>query len=181
MKLSGLPLAALLLLLSLFAPSSFAAAPAQGGEVRLEAFKVVTTTGSSGAREAVEPLQALRPGDTVEYVATYTNGMAATAHGVQLVVPVPTGGLEYVSRQAAPLADAASLDGKSFAPMPLTRKVTDANGKTAVKPVPLAEYRMLRWALGDVPAGASRSVRARMVLPNLPSSAVASVNASTAK
>lgn len=181
MKLSGLPLAALLLLLSLFARVSLAAAPAQGGEVRLEAFKVVTRTGPNGARESVEPLQAVRPGDTVEYVATYTNGLAGVAHGVQLMVPVPAGGLEYVAQQAAPLADAVSLDGKSFAPLPLTRKVTEAGGKTSVKPVPLGEYRSLRWTLGDVPAGASRSVRARMVLPSIPSSAVASVNASTAK
>jgi hypothetical protein len=135
--------------------------------VRLVAYKVATALEAGVPRERLETLQSLRPGDTMEYEATYVNGAAEAMRDVQVTLPVPEGGLVY-----EPSADTllASLDGRSFQPVPLMRLQITADGRKLMRRVPLAEYRFLRWDLGHVPAGASRSVRARMTLPALPAS-----------
>lgn len=43
--------------------------------------------------------------------------------------------------------------------------MTLPDGRTARREVPASEYRFLRWNLGDLPAGSTRTVRARMQLP----------------
>ena len=55
-----------------------------------------------------------------------------------------------------------AADGKSFAPVPLTRRVKLAGGKTVVREVPAAEYRALRWSIGSLAANSTRTVGARM-------------------
>lgn len=148
------------------------AEPAQRAEVRLSAYKVVAASADGSAKESRQPLQQLRPGDTVEYEAVYVNRSGETARDVQLTVPVPSGGLEYMATQTSPRAPTASIDGAHFAALPLLRTETLASGERVTKPVPLAEYRALRWSLGDLPAGATRSVSARMQLPAVPAAAV---------
>jgi hypothetical protein len=164
----------ILVLLAVGCQTVFAAG-APTPEVRLVAYLVASTRTADGLQETLRPLKDLRPGDTIEYQATYLNPTAQTARAVMLTVPVPTGGLQYIAQQKSPLATSASIDGRSFAALPLTRVETVA-GKPVVKPVPLADYRSLRWNLGDVPAGASRVVKARMVLPPLSSATVVAVN-----
>jgi uncharacterized repeat protein (TIGR01451 family) len=144
-------------------------------EVRLNAFKVVPP--APGAPERLVPLQAMRPGDTVEYEAVYRNPTAQLAKNVALTLPVPPGGLTYQPMPAlAPLANLASTDGKVFEAVPLMRTLTTADGRRVTQPVPLAEYRYLRWTLGDLPAGSTRSVRARMHLVGAEATTVASAS-----
>lgn len=106
------------------------------------------------------PADSVKPGDLVAYTATYRNTGKDTAHSLVLTVPVPVG-MEYQGHQpgekSAPAL--ASLDGSSYAPVPLTRKVKNAQGREVVQQVPLAEYRFLRWNVPQLAAGASVSVQ----------------------
>lgn len=139
-----------------------------GAEVRLTGWKVVAepARGADAGADRLEPLQRVQPGDRVEYHATYVNGAAAVARGVQLTIPVPGQGLAWLppapGSSAEPAPTLASLDGERFEPLPLLRPHTLPDGRRVLRPVPVADYRYLRWQLGDVPAGATRTVRARM-------------------
>jgi hypothetical protein len=159
----------LLTLLMLAALPARADAP-RGAVVQLKAYRIVALQTAKGVRETLEPLNELRPGDTVEYEAAYVNGTGQTVHDVHLTIPVPEGGLVYKGATSLP-PQAATLDGKQYAALPLTRVETEANGQRVARPVPLAEYKALRWNLGDVPSGTTRIVRARMQLPALPAAA----------
>ena len=68
----------------------------------------------------------------------------------------------YLPSTAAPVAAEASIDGQHFDAIPLKRHVRLADGSEVTRDVPLDEYRYLRWTLGDMPAGESRTVRARV-------------------
>jgi hypothetical protein len=143
---------------------AFADSP-RGAEVQLTAYKVVFVSTPNGVRENLEPLKQVRPGDTVEYEATYVNGTGQAVHDVNLTIPVPEGGLVYIAGQKSRIANTATADGKLFATLPLTRVEVRPDGQKVTREVPLAEYKALRWSLGDLPDGAKRSVRARMQLP----------------
>ena len=156
----ALPALSLLLTEQAFAQAAAPAAPR--AEIKLVAYRIVSTPGPTGLRETREPLKTLSPGDLIEYEATYFNRSAQPMRDVSMTVPVPAGGLAYIAAQKAPLASSASTDGKVFAALPLTREEVSADGKHITQPVPLADYRVLRWNLGDLPAGASRSARVRM-------------------
>lgn len=136
------------------APAAWAQANVQS---HLLAEKVVRTPAGEVSRA---PADAARPGDLVVYTARYRNAGKDAANALQLTVPVPVG-MEY----QGPAADdkrppqLASVDGKDYAPVPLTRKVKNAQGQDAVQPVPLSEYRFLRWNVDRLAAGASVSVQ----------------------
>ena len=71
--------------------------------------------------------------------------------------------------------DPAVLDGTRFAPLPLMHRVKQADGHEAEVPVPLEEYRALRWTLGTLAPGKSEQVSARVrVNTTLPRLAAAS-------
>ena len=140
------------------APAAAASAPS----LELAAFKIVPAR--AGEPEHRVSAEQARSGDQLEYVATYRNPTASPLHHVQVTVPVPASGVEYVLETAAPRADAASSDGKRYAPLPLQRTETLADGRQVTRPAPGADYRFLRWDLGDVPPGAVRVVRTRVQL-----------------
>jgi hypothetical protein len=129
----------------------------------LSSYKIVPAAKPGDSERLVEATQA-RAGDQLEYRAVYCNPTAATVHHVIVTVPVPDNGVEYVLDTAAPHADQASTDGKQFAQLPLMRTETGADGSRKTRPAPGADYRFLRWDLGDVPAGATRTVRTRVQL-----------------
>lgn len=139
-------------------------------QVRLAAWKIVA---ESAQQESLQPLDKLLPGERVEYQATYDNPGALPARAVVLTLPIPAQGFVWQpaeSRADAPAPTHASLDGERFEPVPLMRAEQLPDGRRVMRRVPAAEYRFLRWQLGDVPAGASRTVRARMqmVAPDAP-------------
>lgn len=138
-----------------------AAAPLQ---VNLTAGKVVV---QANGVERLLPADTLRPGDIVEYQAVYQNRGSGSVRNVQAMLPIPPGGLEYLPDAKHPHAMRASLDGKRFDTIPLQRMVTLANGKQELRPVPVSEYRFLRWDLGDIAAGRSATVSSRMRLASV--------------
>jgi uncharacterized repeat protein (TIGR01451 family) len=127
--------------------------------VALQAFKVVTT--ATGTK--LVATDAAQPGDTIEYQVTYSNKGATPARDVLATLPVPKGGLAYLPDSAIPAAVQASLDGTTFAPLPLTRSVM-RGGHQVTETVPVSEYRFLRWKLGEIKPGASTTVSSRMRL-----------------
>ncbi|MEJ8837101.1 hypothetical protein [Ramlibacter sp. AN1133] len=102
----------------------------------------------------------MKPGDLVAYTATYRNTGKDAARSLVVTVPVPAG-MDYQGRQVdEKLAPSlASLDGKTYAAIPLTRKVKNAQGQEVVQEVPVAEYRFLRWNVPQLAAGANVSVQ----------------------
>jgi uncharacterized repeat protein (TIGR01451 family) len=128
--------------------------------VKLVAQQVVL----SGDKESLLPAEKARPGDIIEYQAAYVNTGDAAASKVMATVPVPVG-LSLVADSARPAAGQASLDGKTFSSVPLTRRVKNDRGVVEEKPVPLGEYRALRWLIPELAPGSTITValRARMV------------------
>jgi uncharacterized repeat protein (TIGR01451 family) len=115
----------------------------QGGgavESRLAARKVVTAAdGKEGFASAADA----RPGDVIEYVATYRNTTKQPVRDLDATLPLPEQ-TEFVPGSSKPAGARASLDGKAYAAMPLTRKVK-RDGRDVDEPVAPREYRFLRW------------------------------------
>ena len=123
-------------------------------DVNLTQHKV--SKGKDG-KEVLGDATFVKPGDVIEYRATYTNRSAKAVKNVVASLPIPEG-LQYQpmsAKPAAPIAQ-ASVKGGAYGAEPLTRKVA---GK--VEPVPYADYRSLRWNLGELPAGGVSVVSAR--------------------
>ncbi len=147
----------------LLKPASFALAlllclPALGEmKVVLTVNKIV----NSGGVEQKQSGDKAKPGDTVEYVANYKNTDTKAVKDVLATLPVPKG-MEYIPETANPTPVTASTDDVHYAPVPLKRQVKDASGKTIEQLVPYSDYRSLRWGLGEMAGGTSKSVKARM-------------------
>ena len=104
----------------------------------------------SDGKEALQPAAQVQPGDTVQYSAVYRNQGKTPLANVVASLPVPQG-MQIVPAQ--PEALQASVDGKTFARLPLMRKVQQADGRWADVPVPLAEIRYVRWPARSLAAG----------------------------
>lgn len=149
-----------------FATALIAPAAALAGSdvtVTLSAQRVSVSQG----KESLSPANEVKPGELVEYRAVYTNAGATPARQMLATLPVPAG-MELVARTASPAKVEASLDGRTFAPVPLVRRVTQADGRIVTREIPLAEYRALRWPLGTLGPKASRTVTARMRVQSVP-------------
>ncbi len=148
---------------------AWAAHEPESVNIKLTVHKVVIVDG----REKQLPADSAKPGDLLEYRAEYRNTGKTPTTQVKATVPVPVEGLEYLPNSASPLSVSASVDGRHFAPTPLTRAVTLPDGRRETRPVPVAEYRYLQWNLGELAPGASAVVKARMkvteFLPTSPS------------
>lgn len=106
------------------------------------------------------------PGEVIEYRVVYRNVARQAVRQVVATLPVPKD-TEYVAGSAAPAAVEASLDGVKYAPLPLRQPVQLPGGAMAWREVPLAEYRSLRWKLGDLAVGQQAVVVARVRLAAL--------------
>ncbi|MEO5694030.1 MAG: hypothetical protein ABIQ72_12970 [Usitatibacter sp.] len=126
-------------------------------ESRLEARRV--TTGADG-KESLAVAETARPGDLIEYSATYRNNGTNTVRNLEATLPIPAD-TEYVAGSARPASARASADANAFAPVPLTRKAM-VNGREVESPVPVREYRALRWYPGDLAAKQSLTFTARV-------------------
>ena len=133
------------------------AQPAAGPlESRLDARKVVV---EAGAERLVDAKDA-KPGDVIEYVATYRNTGKEPIRNLQATLPIPAE-TEWLSGSARPAGAQASLDGQAFAATPLKRKVKRGT-QEAEEEVPLREYRALRWRLAELGPGKSATYTARV-------------------
>ena len=117
-------------------------------ETRLEARKVVRAEG----RESFIPAENVRPGDVIEYVATYRNKADAAVRSLEATLPIPAH-TELLPESIKPAGARASLDAASFAALPLKR------GKELV---PAREYRYLRWHVARLDPRQSVSFSARV-------------------
>lgn len=146
--------------------ASSANAVAKEVAVVLTQQKVVMVPGGERLQDAAT----IKPGDVIEYRATYTNHTGKSVAGLIATLPIPEG-LEYIPRSAKPGADLAQASTRNgaFGSEPLVRKA--AGGKT--EPVPYSEYRTFRWNLGSLPANGSTavSVRAKVETVALPAPA----------
>ena len=113
-----------------------------------------------GNKEVLALADKAKPGDVIEYSVVYRNA-SKPVKGVLATLPVPQG-MEYIAGSAAPKTATASLDGNTFAAIPLKRQVKLADGKTLEQLVPYSDYRFLQWKLGDMANKASFKVSARM-------------------
>ena len=128
--------------------------------VNLTAKKVLVSDG----RESLLPAEKAKPGDLIQYEAVYQHSGKAAVKNLQATVPLPNG-LVFAADSARPAGAQASTDGKNFLPIPLTREVKKPDGTIEKQPVPLSDYRALRWTVAELPAGGSTtvSVRARVL------------------
>lgn len=143
-------------------------------DVKVELTQAKVVKDASGKEQLLDAAS-VKPGDILEYRATYKNTSAKAVQGVVATLPIPEG-LEYLPRSAKPGAKLvqAATNNAAYAAEPLSRVVA---GKSV--PVPYAEYRSLRWSLGQLPAGgeASVSARARVQTYVLPAATPASSSA----
>lgn len=113
----------------------------------------------SGAQgERLEEATSVKPGDVIEYRATYTNVSKQPVQGLVAKLPVPEG-LEYLPKSAKPSNATLQMAGRDgqFGVEPLQRKAADGSVQT----LPYTEYRTMRWSVGQLNAGASVVVSAR--------------------
>lgn len=126
-------------------------------ESRLEARKVVR---AADGTETFATADAAKPGDVIEYVATYRNTTAQPVRNLEATLPIPAN-TEIVSGTARPASAKASVDAAKFSEVPLKRKVK-REGREIDEPVPLREYRYLRWYPGEIAGGKSAVFSARV-------------------
>jgi len=112
-------------------------------------------------RETSEAVTSARPGDLLEYSAEFHNAGDKAANALVATLPIPAG-TEFVPGSTKPAAALASLDGDTFAEMPLKRTVKRADGSLHEELVPPSEYRFLRWAPMDLPGHGALTVSARV-------------------
>jgi uncharacterized repeat protein (TIGR01451 family) len=126
-------------------------------ESRLAVFQIQKD--ASGA-EVLNATDKASPGEILQYQATYRNNGKAGVTSLTATLPLPDG-LAYVPGSARPANPQASVDGKTFASMPLKTLVKMADGKLQERLVPYSDYRALRWTVGSLPANEQVAVSAR--------------------
>ena len=126
-------------------------------ETRLEARKV---TRAADGRETLGPAESVRPGDVIEYTATYRNKGAAAVKNLEATLPIPAN-TELLAATARPANALASTDASRFSPMPLKRSVV-RDGRSVEETVPLSQYRYLRWSAGELAPGKALNFTARV-------------------
>ncbi len=136
-------------------------------EIKLNRHKIVVV----GGRENLQSAEFAKPGDVLEEVAIYTNTTERSLAGVEATLPVPLN-TNLILKSVKPGAARASVDGATFAPIPLRRKVKLANGSTVEQSVPVGEYRFLRWYPGKLDARQAVSFSARFKVNDEQSNAV---------
>ena len=161
----------------LFGPSTIAqqanVIAAKPVEATLSVFQV--GKGADG-KEALLPADKASPGDTLEYEAVYKSNSKSAVKSLTATLPLPIG-TSYVPGSAKPANAQASVDGKTFAAIPLKTMDKTADGKPLERLVLYSEYRALRWALGDLPANEKLTVSARARLDSVSGSVAAPVKA----
>lgn len=135
---------------------------------KLVAQRVEVVDGKTVAKPAGEG----KPGETIEYSGTYRNGGTAAVEKLLATIPVPVG-TSFIAGSSNPAPAQASTDGTRFAPMPLIRTVRQPDGSERKEPVPLSDYRAVRWEVGTLSPGSSSVVSLRVRIDTLPAVAPA--------
>jgi hypothetical protein len=132
-------------------------------QIKLVRSKVVF----EGGKEVLQNASLAQPGEILEEVATYTNLSKAALRNLEATLPIPPN-TELVMASVKPASAKASVDGKNFSNIPLTRKSRQPNGVEVEQAVPLSEYRYLRWYPGELAPDKPLSFSARFKVANSP-------------
>ena len=114
-------------------------------EIKLVRSKVTSNKGT----EVMESAAIAKPGEILEEVATYTSTSRSTLKNLEATLPVPRN-TELILASVKPANARASIDGKTFSKLPLTRKVRNPSGVEVEVLVPVSEYLFLRWYPGEI-------------------------------
>ena len=106
------------------APASAQTAPKGPVAISLTAQKV---TKDAEGREQLKPADRALPGEVVQYDALYKNTSKDGIKNLAPTLPIPAG-LEFLPETVSPMPAFASVDGRTFTPFPLVRKVTKPDG-----------------------------------------------------
>jgi uncharacterized repeat protein (TIGR01451 family) len=139
------------------------AAAAQAADPVTNVLTVRRIARQPDGRETTEVATSAKPGDVLEYVAEFHNNGTTAARGLSATLPLPSG-TEFISESQHPSDASASVDGITFEPIPLKRRVKGEDGTPHEELVPLRDYRYLRWPAAELAGGASLSVSARVVI-----------------
>lgn len=123
-------------------------------------------------KERLIEAKSAKPGEVIEYVATYSNKGKTAVRDVLATLPIPADTI-FVRDTPRPATARASVGDGKFAAIPLKRKVKLPSGKEEEIEVPFSEYRALQWSLGELAAGKSVVVSARVRVSDAPNSAPA--------
>lgn len=126
--------------------------------IKLEQFKVVK---NADGREVLSDAKTVKPGEVIEYRASYTNQDQQPVQGLQATLPIPSS-MHYLPKSAKPagtMVQAATAAG-NYGSEPLMQQA-NVNGVRKTEPVPYSQYRSLRWDVGTLDAGKTYVVSAR--------------------
>ena len=123
-------------------------------------------------KEVLTDAKTAKPGEVIEYQVTYTNKGKAAVRDVLATLPIPEG-TDFQRGTTKPGTAKASLGSGRFDAIPLKRKVKLPSGKEEEIEVPFSEYRALQWSLGELAAGKSVVVVARVRVSDAPNTAPA--------
>ena len=123
-------------------------------------------------KEVLIEAKTAKPADVIEYQVTYSNKGKTAVRDLAATLPIPAD-TELLRSSARPGTARASLGDGKFAAMPLKRKVKLPSGKEEEIEVPFSEYRALQWSLGELAAGKSVVVSARVRVSDAPVTAPA--------
>ena len=130
-------------------------------QAELKAVLKMEKVSIQNGKEVLSPVGSAAPGETLQLTMVYKN--TDKEHVTEVFAKLPIDPREeYIPGTANPASVMASTDGANFSPLPLKRLVKASDGKMVEQEVPASEYRALRWALGDLAGGASRTVSARV-------------------
>lgn len=120
--------------------------------------QTVTVNGQPTERRNPAPPE-VAPGDVLAQTLSARNVSTRALAGVALRLPVPANTVYLAPDGALPegVRVEYSIDGgRTFAPAPLTRRVTvTEGGRTVTREVPVLpnEYQAVRWTVQSLPAG----------------------------
>jgi uncharacterized repeat protein (TIGR01451 family) len=134
---------------------------------KLEARKVVV---AGDGKETFASADTAKPGDVIEYVATYRNSGKQPVKNLVATLPIPEN-TEFIAGSARPAGAKAGVSVAAFADIPLKRSSV-RNGVAIEEPVPLREYRYLRWSASELGAEKAVTFAARVkVIDDTPTAA----------
>jgi len=123
-------------------------------------------------KEKLIEAKSAKPGEVIEYQAIYTNKGKTPVRDLLATLPIPEG-TDFQRNSVKPVGAKATIGNGRFEAIPLKRKVKLPNGKEEEIEVPLSEYRALQWSLGELAAGKSVVVVARVRVSDAPTPAPA--------
>ena len=120
-------------------------------QIKLEQFKI----GNDNGKETLVVAKDAKPGEVIEYRATYKNVSNGSVRNLVATLPIPKG-TEYQAKTANPVSGVeASIDNITFATVPLM----DSTKKQEISP---KLYRALRWKVSTLKANEAIVVSARV-------------------